>query len=46
MSFKEYCACKEAVEELPENNLELCDKPLSDDAIASLSAMFSDDEED
>ncbi len=37
---------KEAVKELLENNLELSDKPLSDDAMASLSAMFSDDEED
>lgn len=37
---------KEAVEELPENNLELSDKPLDDGALASLSAMFGDDEED
>ena len=37
---------KETVEELPENNLELSDKPLDDGALASLSAMFGDDEED
>lgn len=37
---------KEAVEEVSKNNLELSDKPLSDDAMASLSVMFSDDEED
>lgn len=37
---------QEAVEELPENNLELSDKPLDDGALASLSAMFGDDEED
>ena len=37
---------KEAVEGLPENNLELSDKPLDDGALASLSAMFGDDEED
>ena len=37
---------KEMVEELPENNLELSDKPLDDGALASLSAMFGDDEED
>lgn len=37
---------KEAVEKLPENNLELSDKPLDDGALASLSAMFGDDEED
>lgn len=37
---------KEAVEELLENNLELSDKPLDDGALASLSAMFGDDEED
>lgn len=36
---------KEMVEELPENNLELSDKPLDDGALASLSAMFGDDEE-
>ena len=36
----------EAVEKLPENNLELSDKPLDDGALASLSAMFGDDEED
>jgi hypothetical protein len=34
------------VENLPENNLELSDKPLDDGALASLSAMFGDDEED
>ena len=37
---------KDAVEELLENNLELSDKPLDDGALASLSAMFGDDEED
>lgn len=37
---------KEIVEELQENNLELSDKPLDDGALASLSAMFGDDEED
>ena len=37
---------KEAKEELPENNLELSDKPLDDGALASLSALFGDDEED
>ncbi len=37
---------KEMVAELPENNLELSDKPLDDGAVASLSAMFGDDEED
>lgn len=37
---------KEAVEELPENNVELSDEPLDDGALASLSAMFGDDEED
>ncbi|MGN0165286.1 MAG: hypothetical protein ACI39R_03815 [Lachnospiraceae bacterium] len=37
---------KEAVENSTENNLELSDKPLDDGALASLSAMFSDDEED
>lgn len=37
---------KEAVEELSENNLELSDKPLDDGTLASLSAMFGDDEED
>lgn len=37
---------KEVVAELPENNLELSDKPLDDGALASLSAMFGDDEED
>lgn len=37
---------KETMEELPENNLELSDKPLDDGALASLSAMFRDDEED
>ncbi len=36
---------KEAVEELPENNLELSDKPLDEGALASLSAMFGDDED-
>lgn len=36
---------KEAVEKLPENNLELSDKPLDDGALASLSAMFGDDED-
>lgn len=36
----------EMAEELPENNLELSDKPLDDGALASLSAMFGDDEED
>lgn len=39
-------AVKEAVEELAENNLELSDKPLDDGALASLSVMFGDDEED
>ena len=34
------------VEELPEINLELSDKPLDDGALASLSVMFGDDEED
>lgn len=37
---------KEAVEKLPDNNLELSDKPLDDGVLASLSAMFGDDEED
>lgn len=37
---------KEVVAELPENNLELSDKPLDEGALASLSAMFGDDEED
>lgn len=37
---------KDAVEELPKNNLELSDKPLDDGALASLSAMFGDDEEE
>lgn len=37
---------KEMVAELLENNLELSDKPLDDGALASLSAMFGDDEED
>lgn len=37
---------KEMVEELPENNLEVSDKPLDDGALASLSVMFGDDEED
>lgn len=37
---------QEVVAELPENNLELSDKPLDDGALASLSAMFGDDEED
>lgn len=37
---------KEAVEKLPDNNLELSDKPLDDGALASLSAMFGNDEED
>lgn len=37
---------KEAVEELPDNNLELSDKSLDDGALASLSAMFGDDEDD
>ncbi len=37
---------KEMVDELPKNNLELSDKPLDDGALASLSAMFGDDEED
>ncbi len=36
----------EVVAELPENNLELSDKPLDDGALASLSAMFGDDEDD
>lgn len=35
---------KEMVEELPENNLELSDKPLDDGTLASLSAMFVDDD--
>lgn len=34
------------MEELQDNNLELSDKPLDDGALASLSAMFGDDEED
>lgn len=38
-------AVKEAEEELSENNLELSDKPLDDGALASLSAMFGDDED-
>lgn len=37
---------KEMVEELQDNNLELSDKPLDDVALASLSAMFGDDEEE
>ena len=37
---------KETVEELPENNLDLSDKSLDDGALASLSAMFGDDDED
>ena len=37
---------KEMVEELQDNNLELSDKPLDDGALASLSAMFGDDEEE
>ena len=37
---------KEMVDELQDNNLELSDKPLDDGALASLSAMFGDDEED
>ncbi|MDO4509633.1 MAG: hypothetical protein Q4B53_06905 [Lachnospiraceae bacterium] len=37
---------KETVEELSENNLEISDKPLDDGALASLSAMFGDNEED
>ncbi len=37
---------KEMVEELQDNNLELSDKPLDDGAVASLSAMFGDDEEE
>ena len=37
---------KEMVAELPENNLELSDKPLDDGALASLSAMFGDDGDD
>lgn len=37
---------KETMEELSENNLELSDKPLDDGAVASLSAMFGDNEED
>lgn len=37
---------KEMVEKLPEINLELSDKPLDDGALASLSVMFGDDEED
>lgn len=36
---------KEAKEELLENNLELSDKPLDDGALASLSALFGDDED-
>lgn len=36
---------KEVVAELPKNNLELSDKPLDDGAVASLSAMFGDDED-
>lgn len=35
---------KETVEELPENNLDLSDKPLDDGALASLFAMFGDDD--
>lgn len=37
---------KEMVEELQDNNLELSDKPLDDEALASLSDMFGDDEEE
>lgn len=37
---------KEMVEELQDNNLELSDKPLDDGALASLSDMFGDDEEE
>lgn len=37
---------KEMVEELQDNNLELFDKPLDDGALASLSVMFGDDEEE
>lgn len=37
---------KEMVEELPEINLELSYKPLDDGALASLSVIFGDDEED
>lgn len=36
---------KGTMEELPENNLELSDKPLDDGTLASLSAMFRDDED-
>ena len=36
----------EPVKEMVENYLELSDKPLDDGALASLSAMFGDDEED
>lgn len=36
---------KEVEAELPENNLELSDKPLDDSAVASLSVMFGDDED-
>ena len=37
---------KEMVDELQDNNLELSDKPLDDGALAYLSVMFGDDEED
>jgi hypothetical protein len=36
---------KEFVEKLPENNLELSDKPLDDGVLVSLSTMFGDDED-
>lgn len=36
---------KKEVEKIPENNLELSDKPLDEGAAASLAAMFRDDED-
>lgn len=36
---------KKDVEKIPENNLELSDKPLDEGAAASLAAMFRDDED-
>lgn len=36
---------KETAEKLSENNLELSNKPLDEGAVASLSAMFGDDED-
>ena len=37
---------REAVEKLLENNLALSDKPLDDGVLASLSAMFGDNEKE